>query len=547
MGFHGVVFAGSQRDGVGGDVGGFDADHGEPAGGAHVGESCGEFRPGVPDDGGFGLGFVDGDAASVDRVVDVYGDKGVEIGAIGFAGEGEERIGLTFLLEVFSLVEVLGIGEADDGDLLRVSHGEVGVKGLFEVERLAALIGDGELCFEFDTESDVVDEDEVIVAEGATGVGGGEGEGEMEVVTGEGSEGEGPVGGAGEAVGRARQPRGFVAWVSGVRGVGSEPGEDDGDAAADRLAGLEEGALGEEEHGMMAVGLPLGNVRALEEEFGRAGGGGDVGAEEALLSLREGEDAGDSELVGERLEIHLEQCSAFGRRVGIEETGDAMIDAILCDIDGTLVQSNWLHAEAWQMAFAAIGIDLDREDVRRQIGKGGDELIPVYVPWWKRRQVEEPLKAYRKFIFEQDFLSKVKPLPGARELLVRAKDAGIRVALASSADKDELEVYKKIVGMEDLVEKETSANDANKSKPHPDIFSAALKRLKLPARKCMALGDTPYDAEAAGLAGLRTIGVTTGGWSREELMEAGCVEAYESVAELLQRFEESALVREGIR
>jgi HAD superfamily hydrolase (TIGR01509 family) len=224
-----------------------------------------------------------------------------------------------------------------------------------------------------------------------------------------------------------------------------------------------------------------------------------------------------------------------------------MIDALLCDIDGTLVESNWLHAEAWQVAFAGMGIELDKEELRRQIGKGGDELIPVYVSWWKRRQVEEPLKAYRKFVFEQDYLGKVKALPGARELLVRAKAAGIRVALASSADKDQLETYKKIVGIEDVVEEETSASDADKSKPHPDIFTAALKRLKLPAKKCMALGDTPYDAEAAGKAGLRTIGVTTGGWSREELMAAGCVEAYESVAELLEKFEESALVREGLR
>jgi HAD superfamily hydrolase (TIGR01509 family) len=224
-----------------------------------------------------------------------------------------------------------------------------------------------------------------------------------------------------------------------------------------------------------------------------------------------------------------------------------MIEALLSDIDGTLVESNWLHAEAWQKAFAAMDIQLDREDVRRQIGKGGDELIPVYVSWWKRRQVEEPLKRYRKFIFEQDFLPRVKALPGARELLVKVKESGIQVALASSADKDELQIYKRIVGMEELVEKETSANDAERSKPNPDIFVAALERLKLPAKKCMALGDTPYDAEAAGLAGLRTIGVTTGGWSRMDLIDSGCVEVYASVEELLEKFDKSALVREGLR
>ena len=224
-----------------------------------------------------------------------------------------------------------------------------------------------------------------------------------------------------------------------------------------------------------------------------------------------------------------------------------MVKAVLCDIDGTLVQSNWLHAQAWCDAFRAIGIDLDVETVRRQIGKGGDELIPVFVPWWKRVAVQDALKTYRKFVFQQDYMPQVRPLPGARDLLVRCKQAGIAVALATSADGDELESYKRIVGMEGLVDEHTSASDADKAKPHPDIFSATLRKLKRPATECIALGDTPYDAEAAGLAGLRTIGVTTGGWSREDLLGAGCVEVYASVAELLEKFEESALVREGLR
>jgi HAD superfamily hydrolase (TIGR01509 family) len=224
-----------------------------------------------------------------------------------------------------------------------------------------------------------------------------------------------------------------------------------------------------------------------------------------------------------------------------------MVEAVLCDIDGTLVQSNWLHAEAWQVAFAAMDIKLELEDIRRQIGKGGDQLIPVFVPWWKREQVKEPLEAYRKFVFKHDYLPRVKPLPKVREFLERVKAAGMKVALASSANKDDLLAYKRIANMEDLVDVETSADDADKSKPHPDIFDATLRKLRVPASKCIALGDTPYDAEAAGLGGLRTIGVTTGGWSREELLAAGCVEVYESVAELLERFEESALVREGLR
>ena len=224
-----------------------------------------------------------------------------------------------------------------------------------------------------------------------------------------------------------------------------------------------------------------------------------------------------------------------------------MVKAVLCDIDGTLVQSNWLHAQAWCDALREIGIKVDVETVRRQIGKGGDELIPVFVPWWRRSAVEEPLKTFRKFVFQHDYMAQVKPLPGARELLARCKEAGIRVALASSADGDKLEIYKRIVGMEDLIDEQTSASDADKAKPHPDIFSATLQKLKLPASECVALGDTPYDAEAAGLAGLRTIGVTTGGWTREDLLAAGCAEAYRDVAELLERFEGSALCREGLR
>ena len=220
-----------------------------------------------------------------------------------------------------------------------------------------------------------------------------------------------------------------------------------------------------------------------------------------------------------------------------------MVKALLCDIDGTLVQSNWLHAEAWRDAFAEMGIDVEVEETRRQIGKGGDELIPVFVPWWKQKHVEEPLKELRKFIFQAGYLQRVQPIPRVREFLLRLKDAGIRLALASSASKEDRLPYNKSANMEDLIEEESSADDADRSKPHPDIFQATLKRLKLKPAETLALGDTPYDAEAAGKAGVWTIGVTTGGWSREDLLAAGCIEVYKDVGELLDRFEQSALVK----
>jgi phosphoglycolate phosphatase-like HAD superfamily hydrolase len=123
------------------------------------------------------------------------------------------------------------------------------------------------------------------------------------------------------------------------------------------------------------------------------------------------------------------------------------------------------------------------------------------------------------------------------------KQAGIRVSLASSAQQEELEDYKRIANIEDLVEESSSADDADRSKPHPDIFEATLKKLGMSPKEVLALGDTPYDAEAAGKAEISTIGVTTGGWSVKELLDAGCIEVYNDVADLLENFEKSAFVR----
>jgi HAD superfamily hydrolase (TIGR01509 family) len=221
-----------------------------------------------------------------------------------------------------------------------------------------------------------------------------------------------------------------------------------------------------------------------------------------------------------------------------------MVKAVLADIDGTLVESNWLHASAWRDAFAVMGIQLELEEVRRQIGKGGDELIPVFVPWWKRKQVEEPLKAYRSFIFKTDYMDRATPFPRVRQLMLRFQSAGIRVALSSSANKDELEIYKRIANISDLVEENTSADDAERAKPHPDIFQATLKKLGITPAQALALGDTPYDAEAAGKACVWTVGVTSGGWTEQDLLAAGCIEVWKDVADLLANFERSAFLRQ---
>jgi HAD superfamily hydrolase (TIGR01509 family) len=220
-----------------------------------------------------------------------------------------------------------------------------------------------------------------------------------------------------------------------------------------------------------------------------------------------------------------------------------VVKAVLCDIDGTLVESNWLHAAAWRNAFAVADIVVDLEDARRQIGKGGDELIPVFVPWWKRKAIEEPLKAYRQFIFRKDYLHQVKPFPKVRELLERMKEKRNSNISRLFSTQKRARCLQKIANIEDFVEESSSADDAKRSKPHPDIFEATLKKLGLSPKEVLALGDTPYDAEAAGKASILTVGVTTGGWSEKELLHAGCIEVYKDVEDLLANFERSAFYK----
>jgi beta-phosphoglucomutase-like phosphatase (HAD superfamily) len=129
-----------------------------------------------------------------------------------------------------------------------------------------------------------------------------------------------------------------------------------------------------------------------------------------------------------------------------------------------------------------------------------------------------------------------------RELFERIRADDKRIALASSAKEDELAAYKKIARIEDLVEEETSADDAERSKPHPDIFRAALARLGgISINEAVVIGDTPYDAEAAGKLKLRTLGVLCGGFPERELRAAGCMDIYDGPADLLSRYDESVL------
>jgi HAD superfamily hydrolase (TIGR01549 family) len=221
-----------------------------------------------------------------------------------------------------------------------------------------------------------------------------------------------------------------------------------------------------------------------------------------------------------------------------------MLKAIIFDIDGTLVDSVDLHARAWQEAFRKFGREVAFEKVRHQIGKGGDQLMPVFLSEEELERFGAELEKYRGELFKRDYLPQVRAFPQVRELFERIRRDGTRIALASSAKKDELKTYKEIARITDLVEEETSADDADKSKPHPDIFEAALDALgDVEASEAIVIGDTPYDAEAAGKINLRTVGVLCGGFPEAELRAAGCTDIFRDPADLLARYDQSPLAQ----
>ena len=206
--------------------------------------------------------------------------------------------------------------------------------------------------------------------------------------------------------------------------------------------------------------------------------------------------------------------------------------AAIFDLDGTLLDSVDLHALAWHEAMVKFGHDVTLEQVRSQIGKGGDKLIPVFLSADEQRDHGKELEEWRGRRFKTNYLPLVRPFSAVPDLLRRLRDAGLRIAVASSAKRDELDKYLDIAGIADLVDATTSSEDADESKPAPDVFEIILKKLKIAGADAVAIGDTPYDATAAGKAGVATIGVLCGGFTEASLREAGCFEVFRGPAAL---------------
>lgn len=217
------------------------------------------------------------------------------------------------------------------------------------------------------------------------------------------------------------------------------------------------------------------------------------------------------------------------------------VKAVLFDLDGTLVDSNEAHVEAWAEAFRRKGVAVERQAIHGQIGKGADHLVPSLVPD-ADAELRSRLDAVQGEVFKREHLERIRPFPGACELLRRMHDTGRKVVLASSASQAELEVYLERLGARGFVAATTSADDVEATKPSPDIFAAALAKIApVTAGEALVVGDSPYDVQAAQGCGMSAIAVRSGGFPNEALTDAGAVALYDDVAALLGDFDHSPL------
>jgi HAD superfamily hydrolase (TIGR01549 family) len=214
------------------------------------------------------------------------------------------------------------------------------------------------------------------------------------------------------------------------------------------------------------------------------------------------------------------------------------VEAALLDVDGTLIDSNYQHALAWYRAFRRHGILLPVWRIHRAVGMGGDQLVPALVGEQLDEEKGDAIRETRDSIYEQ-LMPEVEALQGARELIEELNGRGLRVVLASSSPDEELDHYLELLAARELVDAWTTKEDVEATKPAPDLVQAALE--KAGTENAVLVGDTRWDIEAAGKAGIEAIAVVTGGWSEQELRDAGAAAVFESADELRKRLDETLL------
>jgi HAD superfamily hydrolase (TIGR01509 family) len=204
---------------------------------------------------------------------------------------------------------------------------------------------------------------------------------------------------------------------------------------------------------------------------------------------------------------------------------------VVLDVDGTLMDSNYLHVEAWARAFEEVGHRVPRSELHKQIGKGSTLLIKEFVEDEEKvEKIEELHSEYYGELQEHGH-----PLPGAKELIPSLVERGYEVWFVTSAKDEELEHHMSELEAEDTIRGVVNSSAVDNPKPAPDIFELALEKAGASADETMAVGDAVWDIESAKAAGIRTVAVLTGGaFSRQELEEAGAADVYQDCATLLE-------------
>jgi HAD superfamily hydrolase (TIGR01509 family) len=217
-----------------------------------------------------------------------------------------------------------------------------------------------------------------------------------------------------------------------------------------------------------------------------------------------------------------------------------MADAVIFDVDGTLVDTNYLHAVCWWEAFRQYGHGVDMAAVHRAIGMGSDKLLDQLLPDDRDRSADDDIRAAHRSLYGE-YWPRLRAFPGAADLLRACASRGMTVVLASSAAERELKALRAVLDADDAITAATSSSEAGESKPAPDLVSIALERAGVPAERAVFVGDTVWDVHACRNAGIPCVGVLTGGVGAEELRAAGAVAVYDGARDLLRELDESPL------
>jgi HAD superfamily hydrolase (TIGR01509 family) len=215
-----------------------------------------------------------------------------------------------------------------------------------------------------------------------------------------------------------------------------------------------------------------------------------------------------------------------------------MPPAAILDVDGTLVDTNFHHAIAWFRAFRQHEIVLPIWRIHRHIGMGGDQLVAALCDEETEEESGDDIRAAEKTLYFE-LIEEVRPLRGSRQLIEDLKERGHAVVLASSAKQEEVEHYLDLLDARELADDWTTSADVEATKPEPDLVAAAMD--KAGNGDAVMVGDTTWDCEAAGRAGVPTVAVLTGGFSKAELREAGAAAVFRSIEELRQALDETPL------